>query len=854
MRTRRGGTPLAGGENALGDLWGEIETRLGLCPSFFRLAAHDPRSARALWQIAQLGYVDVPAASLAKEQLFAYLSRFCSARYCVARHMAFLVRRELDDERGPSPRMHPAAVQALLDDSVPDPERLRAGLAELQTCTAPIADWPTFEMPLGRSFRDAVTVAFLEPSKSPEALSALQRLLGTAGYQQLMLFLGFVRLANFWTEVHPDLRFEADVEALLAEHATLARLVLNRPSQGFHGRQPSREGEVPAFSEIEAELANLRATEAALAARLEHLDAITANAPVLIAELDREKRYRFVNRRYAEFFGASPAALAGRSVVEVIGREAYAVAAPHMDAVLEGRTIEFEALVRSGAGRRCWLRSSYAPLRDASGRVAGFVAGITDITDHKLEEQARIASESRLRAAQAASGIGIFEWDIVNDRVIWDERLRAIWGVDGGDDLTFHAFVAGLHSEDLLAARAAVESSLDPQGTGAYDSEYRVVHSSTGRITWVHATGQVEFVDGQPARMIGAVFNVTQRREAEEARALTEERLKLAAEAAGFGTYYQNIDTGELDWSAEARAIVGLDPDEPLTVERVVAITHPEDRARIQAKVRAHQQATGPAEFEDEYRCLRPDGTVRWILAKGRRYGPAGTDAPGPRIAAGTILDITARKRAEERQRLLMNELNHRVKNMLTVVQSLASQTVTSAAEGFTEIFSARLRALAGAHDLLTQGGWEGATLAAVVETALMPFRNPAESDERVTFAGPEVRLSPNAAVTLSLAFHELATNAIKYGALSVPGGSIQIRWRIAGDHEPQFLDLEWLERGGPPARVPARSGFGSRLIERALAREFNGRSRIEFTSNGVECRMSLALSDRIRSTQSWTP
>ncbi|HSN69934.1 MAG TPA: PAS domain S-box protein [Steroidobacteraceae bacterium] len=849
MRESNDGAALAAEQSAAADelagLWAEIEDRVGFCPSFFRLAGADAHAARALWHVARYAYMQLPANALAKEQLFAYLSRFCAARYCVARHMAFLLRPDADPGVQSPWRMSADALEALLDDTVPDRHRLSAALGELHAAAAPLPDWPAFEMPLGRSFRDAVTVLFLNPARSPEVIEALHRLLGAAGYQRLTLFLGFVRLANFWTETHPTIRFDPDVESLLAEHRALARLVSESPADRRVERRLRRRGELPSVQEINEEVAKLRATEAALAARIAHLDAVTAHAPVMIAELDRALRYRFVNRSYAEFFGAQAAALIGCRVSEVIGEEAYGVVRPRMHAAFAGTPVEFEALVRDASGEPRWLRSSYAPLRDADGEVTGLVAGISDVTQQKREEQARIVSESRLRAAQAASGIGIFDWDIVDDRLTWDKRLRAIWGVHTDEPLDLNTFFAGLHPDDIAATRSAVERALDPGGDGHYVAEYRVTNRRSGRTAWLHASGQVEFVNGRPARMLGAVFDVTARREAEEARALSETRLKLAAEAAGFGTYFENVETGEIDWSPEARAIVGLSPDEPLTGERLLGIIHPDDRKRVHAKVEAHLRGGGPPDFEDEYRCVRPDGGIRWILVKGRRYDETGRQ----RIAAGTVLDITNRKRSEQRQQLLMNELNHRVKNMLTVVQSLATQTVTSTGYDtgtFPVMFSARLRALAGAHDVLTRGGWEGTTLEAVIEVALLPFCDD-QSDQRcVVSGGPEVHLSPNAAVSLSLAFHELATNALKHGALGSPDGRVEVCWNFTPAAAPEFLEISWRERGGPPVTAPSRQGFGTKLIQRALTREFNGSTRVEFAPEGFECHMRLAVSDRI--------
>jgi two-component sensor histidine kinase len=203
----------------------------------------------------------------------------------------------------------------------------------------------------------------------------------------------------------------------------------------------------------------------------------------------------------------------------------------------------------------------------------------------------------------------------------------------------------------------------------------------------------------------------------------------------------------------------------------------------------------------------------------------------------GTTEDIHERKLAEDRQRLLINELNHRVKNTLATVQAIAFQTLKGdipLAEARAR-FEARLLALSRAHNMLTDRNWEGATLARIVTEAVGHLAGP----DRIEFAGPRIWLSPRAALALALALHELSTNAAKYGALSVEEGKVSIRWDVNGDR----LRLVWAEQGGPPVTTPARRGFGSRLIERGLAADLGGTARIGFEPTGVTCTIDASLS-----------
>ena len=196
--------------------------------------------------------------------------------------------------------------------------------------------------------------------------------------------------------------------------------------------------------------------------------------------------------------------------------------------------------------------------------------------------------------------------------------------------------------------------------------------------------------------------------------------------------------------------------------------------------------------------------------------------------------DITERQRAEERQRLLVNELNHRVKNTLALVQGLALQSFRDGrgpAEARTA-FQQRLAALAAAHDLLTRESWEGATLTELAEGAVAHLSG---REQRVVTEGPAVTIGPKPAVSLVMALHELATNAAKYGALSVPEGRVSLRWEA---EEGGPLRLEWRETGGPPVSSPDRRGFGLRMIERALAADLAGRVELEFQPEGLVCRI----------------
>jgi PAS domain S-box-containing protein len=253
---------------------------------------------------------------------------------------------------------------------------------------------------------------------------------------------------------------------------------------------------------------------------------------------------------------------------------------------------------------------------------------------------------------------------------------------------------------------------------------------------------------------------------------------------------------------------------------------------------RTLEQIRSTGEFgPQEKEFFRKDGSRVPVVVGGARF--EGSESQG----VAFCLDVTERKQAEERQRLLMNELNHRVKNTLAIVQAIAVQTLRMAdsPKAFTSAFLARLLALSQTHNLLNQTSWQGADLHDVVRAELAPHAD--GNADRVRLVGPNVRLRPEAVVTLGMVFHELATNAIKYGALSQPSGRVAVTWSVTAQAHERLLHLEWQETDGPPVRPPRRKGFGSRLIERDLGRQLATEVSLDYLPEGVRCVMRLPLS-----------
>jgi len=309
------------------------------------------------------------------------------------------------------------------------------------------------------------------------------------------------------------------------------------------------------------------------------------------------------------------------------------------------------------------------------------------------------------------------------------------------------------------------------------------------------------------------------------------ERLRSLALAAGqMGSWEWSITRGSVTWDQGQCEIFGVDPHTFVpTLESVRPLIKAED---FELLVRAFGKVSKDANtFQTEFRVRRPTGEMRWC---------AGTAAAifdeGGRLIwlSGVTTDITERKRAEERQILLAEEVDHRARNVVAVVQSIMRLTRAESIDEYIGALDGRIGALSNAHRLLASSRWEGADLTRLVEEEFAPYR--AAGNERVSTSGDSVLLPPATAQTIALALHELATNAAKYGALSNEPGHVDLSWRI----ESGKLEIVWVESGGPKISAPTRRGYGSRAIIAGIERQLGGIVNFDWRANGLRCTLSV--------------
>ena len=321
----------------------------------------------------------------------------------------------------------------------------------------------------------------------------------------------------------------------------------------------------------------------------------------------------------------------------------------------------------------------------------------------------------------------------------------------------------------------------------------------------------------------------------------SEDRLRFMLKAGRFGTWSLDLADRRLVASELFKDNFGRRADDTFTYDDLVAAILPDDRERMEASIRDCIERR--ADYDIEYRVRTPKGEIRWLQIRGQTaYAADGR----PLSMAGVSIDVTERRRGEEHRMLLADELNHRVKNSMATMQSIAHQTLRNAAsmEEARDMLDARLQSLSAAHDVLTRESWEGATLAEIVDGALRPFR--VAPGRRFTTGGPDLRLTPRLALAFVMALHELATNAVKYGALSNDTGRVMLNWDTVDGSSPGRLWLRWEEIGGPPVSPPTRQGFGTRMIERALASELGGTAEIEYRPRGVVFTLEAPLPERL--------
>jgi PAS domain S-box-containing protein len=597
--------------------------------------------------------------------------------------------------------------------------------------------------------------------------------------------------------------------------------------------------------------------------------------PAAVYTTDTEGTLTYYNRAAAEFAGREPR----------IGLDRWCVAwrlytpegvplpldhCPMAVALSERRAVRgIEIVAERPSGERVPTLPFPTPIYDAAGRFAGAINLLVDISKTKAAEQ----TVSRHAAEQAA----LYRFTdrlyrAESDPEIYDAALDAILdalGCDRASVLLFDAagimrFVASRGLSEAYCAAVDGHSPWKPGdrdpspifieniATSEQPDHIKQVVTSEG----ITALGFIPLVaeggvigkfmtyhnhahDFAPAeRDLGVTiarqlgFAIARRRTDANLRDSLD-RLRLATEAGKVGLWDWDIPGDKILWTDSLYALHGLDKSLTQTFAEWVGRVHADDRGMVLGAI--DKALKGEAPYELELRTMRSDGKATWLYTNAAVL----RDGDRPLRMVGAAVDITKRKEAELQRDLMVAELSHRVKNTLATVVSIARQSFGKNAtlETARQSFEGRLRALAQTHTRLAEANWLGVPLKTIIEDELAPYRN--DEGTNVVHTGPDMSLSSKHAVILGMAFHELATNAAKYGAFSSKTGVVNVTWRQTAEHT---CVLEWLESGGPAVTAPAHSGFGRLLLERALAADIRGTVAMDFRPEGLACRITLPL------------
>jgi two-component sensor histidine kinase len=333
--------------------------------------------------------------------------------------------------------------------------------------------------------------------------------------------------------------------------------------------------------------------------------------------------------------------------------------------------------------------------------------------------------------------------------------------------------------------------------------------------------------------MAGVIRDVTEAHLAAAALKESEERLRLANEAGGIGTFTADLEADCVSYSPELAAMLSIPKGNTVRITDAFARVHPDDVAAAAATFQAGLSGAEGGRIRGDLRFLCPGGEVRWLAWTGRVAFCDGSTGRIPFRVAGACVDITERKQHEEQIKLLLAEVNHRAKNMLTVVQSIARQTAAASPEDFMERFAERIQALSASQDLLVKNEWRGVDLGDLVRSQLAHFKDLIGT--RIELKGSPVLISASAAQTIGMALHELATNAGKYGALSTGAGRVEVAWSLdCAEKGTKSFTISWRETGGPSVTAPERSGFGSAIIGNLAEISLGAKVDLAFESGGL--------------------
>ena len=522
------------------------------------------------------------------------------------------------------------------------------------------------------------------------------------------------------------------------------------------------------------------------------------------------------------------------------GRQVEGHEYPLARAIMTGESSQGEEYrYHRGDGTFAWIRVAGAPIRDSKGAISGGVIAVVDIDKEKRAEEAARQGEARLRKLIEASPIGLVIGDRAGNPTYANPTAQQLLGYSAEEFGRQQVPWAAMTPAEWGPADAAARQHLFEQGSHEpYEKEY--VAKDGSRVPVLVAAALLDPASGGEEEIATYLVDLTVLRQTQVALRDREALLLNIFQSEGLYTsvvevleddvrYLMANERSATFWGREASGIEG---------QRLSDLGL--DRAEINRWV----------SFMRECYAKGTPSMLEFPFASGERtYHFLGTFTPLPQSVSErptlslVAIDITDRKRLEEQQALVTRELHHRVKNTLATVQALVSSTARYARTitEFQQSVTDRIASLAKTHTLLINDQWGGASLREILQAELSPYDD--AIGHRVRLEGPELYLRYEMALAMSMAAHELTTNAAKYGAFSLPTGSVDVRWDVVpAENGEQRLSLTWVERDGPTVEAPSRTGFGSVLLQRVLGRQLGGEVEIRYETDGVCVRVTALL------------
>jgi PAS domain S-box-containing protein len=468
----------------------------------------------------------------------------------------------------------------------------------------------------------------------------------------------------------------------------------------------------------------------------------------------------------------------------------------------------------------------------------GVVCHFYDLSERHQYEAALRESEATFRAMFDASSVGKIEIDPHTGRFLRVNAAMCKFVGYSEAELLGQTVFDITHSDERERDREALRRERerdygpDAEQISVFDREKRYIRKD-GKAVWARVTANtIRDASGRPLRNTAVVLDVTPRKQAEQDLQASKDRLQLAFDATRLGWWQYDLLRHIGSGDSRFKEIFDLTADE-ISIEDLMERVHPDDAERVWADRQAALDPANPKRSASEFRIRRRNGEIRWVEAHRLAYFEGAGFERRAVSFGGTVQDITERKEREEKEHLLMREINHRAKNMLSVVDAIAHQTASRNPEDFIERFSERIQALSANQDLLVRNEWNGVEIADLVRAQLAHFADLIGS--RIALHGPKLRLNPASAQAIGLALHELATNAGKYGALSTDTGRVDIRWGCDGHR----LAVSWIERDGPPVSAPKGRGFGTIVMKAMAERSLDGAVQLDYAPSGLIWRLT---------------